>query len=114
MAADVRCQDAASFPLTMVQQMSIELPSQDRVEPVSRHTGPRHIRHKSTISLARRGRLRIAQGMEGLEPEYLQRVVGIVLALCNGKRTVADIGRITKPFAEPSPGCDLPRSLRER
>jgi MoaA/NifB/PqqE/SkfB family radical SAM enzyme len=42
----------------------------------------------------------LAQGVQGLGLEKLHRSKGVVLALCNGKRTVADIARITRPLVK--------------
>ena len=42
----------------------------------------------------------LAQGVQGLEPHRLHRATGVVLALCNGKNTVADIARITRPLVK--------------
>ena len=42
----------------------------------------------------------LAQGAQGLPPENVDRATGVVLALCNGKRTVADIARTTRPLVK--------------
>ena len=38
--------------------------------------------------------------VQGLPRDRIHRAAGIVLALCNGKRTVADIARITRPLVK--------------
>ena len=42
----------------------------------------------------------LAYGVQGLPLERIHRATGVVLALCNGKRTVADIARITRPLVK--------------
>jgi radical SAM protein with 4Fe4S-binding SPASM domain len=39
-------------------------------------------------------------GAEGLSQERVHSAAGVVLALCNGKRTVAEIGGITRPLVK--------------
>ena len=42
----------------------------------------------------------VVWGAEGLPHDWIHRAGGIVLALCNGKRSVADIARITRPLVK--------------
>ena len=42
----------------------------------------------------------LTQGVQGLASEQVLRAAGVVLALCNGRRTVADIARITRPLVK--------------
>ena len=42
----------------------------------------------------------LLKGFQGLPQNQVHRTTGIVLALCNGKRTVADIARITRPLVK--------------
>lgn len=39
-------------------------------------------------------------GSVGMQPEQVHRAAAVVLALCNGERTVADIAKITRPLVK--------------